>query len=79
MNDLLLSMKRFVREFPDGPIAQQPVAQLPWGQMICFIQNAEIEAELAGELVASKPDSESESPSKVHAKTRRRKAGKKCQ
>jgi hypothetical protein len=37
------------------------------------------EAELAGDLVASKPDSESESPSKAHAKTRRRKAGKKSQ
>ena len=79
MNDLLPSMKRFVREFPDGPIAKQPVSQLPWGQIICFIENAEIEAELAGDLVASKPDSESEPPSKAHAMTRRRNAGKKSQ
>jgi len=27
----LLAMKIFAREFPSGPIAQQPVAQLPWG------------------------------------------------
>jgi hypothetical protein len=27
----LLSMKIFAREFPDGSIAKQPVAQLPWG------------------------------------------------
>ena len=39
----------------------------------------EIEAELAGDLVASKSDSGSESPRKAHAKTRRRKAGKKSQ
>ncbi len=39
----------------------------------------EIEAELAGDLVSSKLDSESESPGKVHAKTPRRKATKKSQ
>jgi predicted nuclease of restriction endonuclease-like (RecB) superfamily len=39
----------------------------------------EIEAELAGDQVSSKPDSESESPDKVHAKTPRRKARKKSQ
>jgi predicted nuclease of restriction endonuclease-like (RecB) superfamily len=27
----LVCMKFFAREFSDGPIAQQPVAQLPWG------------------------------------------------
>jgi hypothetical protein len=27
----LLAMKIFAREFPSGPIAQQPVSQLPWG------------------------------------------------
>jgi len=34
----LLSMKIFAREFPDGPIAKQPVSQLPWGQIIRLIQ-----------------------------------------
>ena len=77
MNELLPSIKHFVREFPDSPIAKQPVSQLPSGQMIYVLQNAENEAELAGELVSSKLDSESESPGKVHAKTRRRKGGKK--
>jgi hypothetical protein len=32
----LLSMKIFAREFPAGPIAKQPVSQLPWGQIIRF-------------------------------------------
>jgi predicted nuclease of restriction endonuclease-like (RecB) superfamily len=34
----LLAMKVFAREFPDGPIAQQPVAQLPWGHVLQVIQ-----------------------------------------
>ena len=34
----LLSMKIFAREFTDGPIAKQPVSQLPWGQMIRLMQ-----------------------------------------
>ncbi|MCE2961343.1 MAG: hypothetical protein ACK56K_08075 [Akkermansiaceae bacterium] len=28
----LFSMRAFAEAFPDGLIAQQPVAQLPWGQ-----------------------------------------------
>lgn len=34
----LLSMKIFAREFPQGPIAKQPVSQLPWGQIIRLMQ-----------------------------------------
>ena len=34
----LLAMKVFAREFPDGPIAQQPVAQLPWGHALLIVQ-----------------------------------------
>jgi len=34
----LLAMKIFAREFPDGPIAQQPVAQLPWGHVLQLMQ-----------------------------------------
>jgi predicted nuclease of restriction endonuclease-like (RecB) superfamily len=34
----LLAMKIFAREFPDLPIAQQPVAQLPWGHVLQIIQ-----------------------------------------
>ncbi len=34
----LLAMKVFAREFPDGPIAQQPVAQLPWGHVLQIMQ-----------------------------------------
>lgn len=34
----LLSMKIFAREFPDGPIAKQPVSQLPWGHIIRLMQ-----------------------------------------
>lgn len=34
----LLAMKIFFREFPDGPIAQQPVAQLPWGHVLQLMQ-----------------------------------------
>jgi predicted nuclease of restriction endonuclease-like (RecB) superfamily len=34
----LLAMKIFAREFPDSPIAQQPVAQLPWGHVLQIIQ-----------------------------------------
>ncbi len=34
----LLSMKLFAEAFPDGPIAKQPVSQLPWGQIIRLIQ-----------------------------------------
>ena len=30
-------MKLFAEAFPDGPIAQQPVSQLPWGQIIRLI------------------------------------------
>lgn len=29
----LLSMKLFAEAFPDGPIAKQPVSQLPWGHI----------------------------------------------
>jgi predicted nuclease of restriction endonuclease-like (RecB) superfamily len=34
----LLAMKVFAREFPDGPITQQPVAQLPWGHILQVMQ-----------------------------------------
>lgn len=34
----LLAMKIFAREFPEGPIAQQPVAQLPWGHVLQVMQ-----------------------------------------
>jgi predicted nuclease of restriction endonuclease-like (RecB) superfamily len=34
----LLAMKIFAREFPNSPIAQQPVAQLPWGHVLQIIQ-----------------------------------------
>lgn len=34
----LLAMKVFAREFPDGPIAQQAVAQLPWGHVLQLLQ-----------------------------------------
>ena len=34
----LLAMKIFAREFPEGPIAQQPVAQLPWGHVLQILQ-----------------------------------------
>jgi predicted nuclease of restriction endonuclease-like (RecB) superfamily len=34
----LLAMKVFAREFPEGPIAQQPVAQLPWGHVLQIMQ-----------------------------------------
>ena len=34
----LLAMKVFAREFPDGPIAQQAVAQLPWGHVLQVMQ-----------------------------------------
>ena len=36
----LLAMKVFAREFPDSPIAQQPVAQLPWGHILQIIQRS---------------------------------------
>ena len=36
----LLAMKIFAREFPAGPIAQQPVAQLPWGHVLQIMQRA---------------------------------------
>ena len=36
----LLAMKVFAREFPEGPIAQQPVAQLPWGHILQILQRA---------------------------------------
>lgn len=34
----LLAMKIFAREFPAGPIAQQAVAQLPWGHVLQVMQ-----------------------------------------
>ncbi len=34
----LLAMKVFAREFPEKPIAQQPVAQLPWGHILQLMQ-----------------------------------------
>ena len=34
----LLAMKIFAREFPAGPIAQQAVAQLPWGHVLQIMQ-----------------------------------------
>ena len=34
----LLAMKVFAREFPEAPIAQQPVAQLPWGHILQLMQ-----------------------------------------
>ena len=34
----LLAMKVFAREFPQAPIAQQPVAQLPWGHILQLMQ-----------------------------------------
>ena len=34
----LLSMKLFAEAFPRGPIAKQPVSQLPWGQIIRLLQ-----------------------------------------
>ena len=34
----LLAMKIFAREFPSGPIAQQLVAQLPWGHILGIMQ-----------------------------------------
>ena len=34
----LLAMKVFAREFPTAPIAQQPVAQLPWGHVLQIMQ-----------------------------------------
>ncbi len=34
----LLAMKVFAREFSEGPIAQQPVAQLPWGHVLQIMQ-----------------------------------------
>ena len=36
----LLAMKVFAREFPESPIAQQPVAQLPWGHVLQIMQRA---------------------------------------
>jgi predicted nuclease of restriction endonuclease-like (RecB) superfamily len=36
----LLAMKVFAREFPESPIAQQPVAQLPWGHILQIMQRA---------------------------------------
>jgi hypothetical protein len=34
----LLAMKIFAREFPEGPFAQPPVAQLPWGHVLQIMQ-----------------------------------------
>jgi len=36
----MLAMKVFAREFPEGPITQQPVAQLPWGHILQIMQRA---------------------------------------
>ncbi len=36
----LLAMKVFAREFPDGPIAQQSVARLPWGHVLQIMQRS---------------------------------------
>ena len=41
----LLAMKIFAREFPVGPIAQQPVAQLPWGHVLQIMQRLKTTAE----------------------------------
>ncbi len=40
----LLAMKVFAREFPNGPIAQQAVAQLPWGHVLQIIQRVKTPA-----------------------------------
>lgn len=34
----LLSMSLFAAAFPNGPIAKQPVSQLPWGHIIRLLQ-----------------------------------------
>jgi predicted nuclease of restriction endonuclease-like (RecB) superfamily len=34
----LFSMRNFAECFPDGPIVQQPVAQLPWGHVVAITQ-----------------------------------------
>lgn len=34
----LFSMRNFAECFPDGPIVQQPVAQLPWGHVVAVTQ-----------------------------------------
>ncbi len=34
----LLSMKLLAAAFPNGPIAKQPVSQLPWGHVIRLLQ-----------------------------------------
>lgn len=36
----LLAMKVFAREFPGSPIAQQTVAQLPWGHILQIMQRS---------------------------------------
>ena len=40
----LLAMKIFAREFPAAPIAQQPVAQLPWGHVLQIMQRSKTPA-----------------------------------
>jgi predicted nuclease of restriction endonuclease-like (RecB) superfamily len=35
----LLSMKLFAEAFPEGPIAKQPVSQLPWGHTVRLLQS----------------------------------------
>ena len=40
----LLAMKIFAREFPQGPIAQQSVAQLPWGHVLQIMQRLKASA-----------------------------------
>ncbi len=59
----LFTMRNFAEWFPDGPILQQPVAQLPWGHVDVITHSLpeeelrsslptieEIEAELSGDL-----------------------------
>lgn len=40
----LLAMKIFAREFPESPITQQPVAQLPWGHVLQIMQRVKAPA-----------------------------------
>jgi len=40
----LFSMRNFAECFPDGPIVQQAVAQLPWGHVVAITQRLKIPA-----------------------------------
>ncbi len=40
----LFSMRRFAECFPDGPIVQQLVAQLPWGHVVAITQQLKVPA-----------------------------------